>query len=291
MRCSSSQWYPEITHHAPNVPYILVGTKLDLREDRDTIEKLTLKGLQPIQYPSGVQLAKDIEAVGYLECSALTQKGLKNVFDQAIRAVLTPRNPHKKNKKQELEAARKAGNAPAEVDEEGREINPHIPQFMAQAPWYMDTGQPSLKHQRKLKTQTVHRIGEGNLRKGLVEARTNQSVIDHHHRQPQGPAPKRFRKGACENCGALTHKKKDCLERPRKKGAQWTKRDIKPDEVIAEEKIGYDAKRDYWDTYDPSNHIKIIKEWELIEEARKKNKASELDRALASGSTVDIEKQ
>jgi hypothetical protein len=43
--------------------------------------------MAPIQYSQGVAMCRDIGAVKYLECSALTQKGLKTVFDEAIRAV------------------------------------------------------------------------------------------------------------------------------------------------------------------------------------------------------------
>ncbi|XP_041086395.1 ras-related C3 botulinum toxin substrate 1-like isoform X1 [Polyodon spathula] len=93
-----AKWYPEVRHHCPNTPIILVGTKLDLRDDKDTIEKLKEKKLTPITYPQGLAMAKEIGAVKYLECSALTQRGLKTVFDEAIRAVLCP-PPVKKTKK------------------------------------------------------------------------------------------------------------------------------------------------------------------------------------------------
>ena len=85
-----TKWWPEISHHAPSTSLVLVGTKLDLREDPATIEKLRDRRMAPIGYPQGVQMAKDIGAVKYLECSALTQKGLKTVFDEAIRSVLSP---------------------------------------------------------------------------------------------------------------------------------------------------------------------------------------------------------
>nr|KAF7409320.1 hypothetical protein H0235_014172 [Vespula pensylvanica] len=85
-----AKWYPEVRHHCPATPIILVGTKLDLREDKETIERLKDKKLAPITYPQGLAMAKEIGAVKYLECSALTQKGLKTVFDEAIRAVLCP---------------------------------------------------------------------------------------------------------------------------------------------------------------------------------------------------------
>ena len=49
--CVYLQWYPEVRHHCPSTPIILVGTKLDLREDKETIEKLKDKKLAPITYP------------------------------------------------------------------------------------------------------------------------------------------------------------------------------------------------------------------------------------------------
>lgn len=56
----SPQWYPEVRHHCPNTPIILVGTKIDLRDDKDTIEKLKEKKLTPITYPQGLAMAKEI---------------------------------------------------------------------------------------------------------------------------------------------------------------------------------------------------------------------------------------
>jgi len=94
-----SKWHAEISHHAPGVPFILVGTKIDLRDDDEQRARLREKNLEPISEARGAQLANQLGAQKYLECSALTQKGLKNVFDEAIRCVLLAKNQKpKKNK-------------------------------------------------------------------------------------------------------------------------------------------------------------------------------------------------
>ena len=93
------QWYPEVSHHCPCTPIILVGTKSDLRDDKETVEKLKEKKMSPVSNADGLKMQKEINAQKYLECSALTQKNLKTVFDEAIRAVLCPQvKPKKKNK-------------------------------------------------------------------------------------------------------------------------------------------------------------------------------------------------
>lgn len=58
-----SKWISEIRHHAPDVPIILVGTKMDLRDDRATIDRLSQRGLTPVSYSEGLLLAKEIRAV------------------------------------------------------------------------------------------------------------------------------------------------------------------------------------------------------------------------------------
>ena len=85
-----SKWLPEIRLHMPNTKFILVGTKLDLRYDLNTIQKLAEKKKVPITYERGMAMAKEIEAVKYIECSALTQENLQSVFYEAIRCHLFP---------------------------------------------------------------------------------------------------------------------------------------------------------------------------------------------------------
>ncbi|XP_071501883.1 ras-related protein Rac2-like [Diadema setosum] len=86
----STKWIPELQHHAQGVPFILVGTKIDLRENPTPEELKKLKDKQPFKKEHGVQLAKKLGAVAYMECSALTQKGLKEVFEKAVMTVLDP---------------------------------------------------------------------------------------------------------------------------------------------------------------------------------------------------------
>lgn len=64
---------PEISHHCAKTPFLLVGTQIDLREDPNTMEKLQKSRQKPTSLEQGEKLARELKAVKYVECSALTQ--------------------------------------------------------------------------------------------------------------------------------------------------------------------------------------------------------------------------
>lgn len=78
------QWVPEITHHCPKTPFLLVGTQIDLRDDPSTVEKLAKNKQKPITPETAEKLARDLKAVKYVECSALTQ----------VSSPATPKHAH-----------------------------------------------------------------------------------------------------------------------------------------------------------------------------------------------------
>ncbi|CAG2172164.1 unnamed protein product [Oppiella nova] len=98
-----AKWQPEVRHHCPKTPYLLVGTKTDLRysgrlspdnksqTDLTTDTTTTDNGLKPfITKAMGKKMAKKIQAIKYIECSAMTMSGVREVFTEAVRVVLCP---------------------------------------------------------------------------------------------------------------------------------------------------------------------------------------------------------
>jgi len=172
-------------------------------------------------------------------------------------------------KLKELEEARKLGNAPAAVDEEGKDINPHIPQYISDAPWYMDPKGPTLKHQRPQE--------ERQKKYSSIDKWYNRERVD------GGKAPTKFRKGACENCGAMTHKRKDCLERPRKIGAKFNAVHMAPDEHVQPKlELAFDGKRDRWNGYDSTAYHEVIEEHAKMEEYKRELKKEKLDQGMGN---------
>src|ERR1700759_420149 len=109
-----------------------------------------------------------------------------------------------------------------------------MPSFIANKPFYVADGDDSGSAADYTDHPRLQKQADDSL----------QSAKWYDRGAKRGAAATKFRKGACENCGAMTHKTKECLSRPRKAGARWTGRDIQADEVVQDVSLGWDAKRD-----------------------------------------------
>ena len=71
---------------------MLVGTKSDLRKDARALEKLKAKGASLVDLARAEEKGQELAAARVMECSAKTQVGLKDVFDEAILVAIGCRN-------------------------------------------------------------------------------------------------------------------------------------------------------------------------------------------------------
>lgn len=92
-----SMWYPEIKHFCPRTPVVLVGCQLDLRyADLEAVNRARRPLARPIKRgdilppEKGREVAKEL-GIPYYETSVFDQFGIKDVFDNAIRAALISR--------------------------------------------------------------------------------------------------------------------------------------------------------------------------------------------------------
>ncbi|KAL8619961.1 hypothetical protein ACOMHN_015243 [Nucella lapillus] len=85
-------WLPEIRAHAPETPFILVGTQADLRDVDEICSMLKERSEQPVASAQGSAAARRLGAACYIECSPGVEKKLRKIFNAAIVSVLKVRD-------------------------------------------------------------------------------------------------------------------------------------------------------------------------------------------------------
>lgn len=128
--------------------------------------------------------------------------------------------------------------------------NPYLPKYIQNAPWYLGERTDYLEHHKS----TTKKVEPQWYDKRGVKKN----------------AATKYRKGACTNCGSMSHKASDCMERPRKVGAKYSGKDIMPDEEVQSIETTWESKRDRWNGYDPREYGRVIEDFESVEKLRAK---------------------
>ncbi|NXR23175.1 RND3 protein, partial [Cinclus mexicanus] len=97
-----ASWKGEIQEFCPNTKMLLVGCKSDLRTDVSTLVELSNHRQTPVSYDQGANMAKQIGAATYIECSALqSENSVRDIFHVATLACVNKTNKNvKRNKSQ-----------------------------------------------------------------------------------------------------------------------------------------------------------------------------------------------
>ena len=120
----------------------------------------------------------------------------------------------------------------------GAAPNPHIPKFVSKVPWYLGE---TTDHHKSVKRDFLESSQVSSIKGSLGDVKV------------------KFEAGACENCGAKSHKRKDCLERPRKVLAKYSNEKLASDDVNSlNDRSTFEGKRDRWKEYDASRFLNEV---------------------------------
>ncbi|XP_061605002.1 rho-related GTP-binding protein RhoN-like [Phyllopteryx taeniolatus] len=88
------KWQGETQEFCPNAKVVLVGCKLDMRTDVNTLRELSKQRLIPVTHEQGSTVARQMGAVAYAECtSKVSENSVRDVFH--VTTLASVRRPHK----------------------------------------------------------------------------------------------------------------------------------------------------------------------------------------------------
>lgn len=136
--------------------------------------------------------------------------------------------------------------------------NKHIPRYIKSQPWFYKTGDSDdyLVHHRqdkaKKNTLDIDHNDEAKVGSGINDTilTTKRKYNDIAHYQ------------TCENCGGTDHRRKDCIERPKKSHRNIISDKEEDVNVRDVTKLDWDAKQDRWFGYTGEEYDKVLKGWE-----------------------------
>jgi len=93
------KWIPEVRHFCPNTPIVFVCTKIDLRQDEETLKSLEKLKQKPVTTKEGKEMSESVKVAFYVECSAINQDNIDKVFESAVRAIIMKNKRDRRLKK------------------------------------------------------------------------------------------------------------------------------------------------------------------------------------------------
>ncbi|KAI8868861.1 hypothetical protein GQ42DRAFT_163833 [Ramicandelaber brevisporus] len=110
-------------------------------------------------------------------------------------------------------------------------------------------------------------------------SKNSNSHISNNNNNANASANNNNGNGECTNCGMNGHRAKDCLEKPRAKGANQQKDGRKLRQKSINEAINleldYEAKRDRHKGYNPNEYMDTIEQWNIAESKQQSESAQQ----------------